>query len=143
MTNARRVLLLGFAAAVLSGGTALAGYKFYVTGIKVTLSCPGEAYYDGWDDTVTVVPWFDWCTLKIAGSSTGTALWGGYCDVFLLADGMIVKSVSMKGTRDTWFYTVGQTYHCGAFKAANTNVGFTDAYGVDVGLGMNSATLWG
>ncbi|MBN2452063.1 MAG: hypothetical protein JXR77_16875 [Lentisphaeria bacterium] len=143
MRTARGTLMAMVAAAMLFGSGAMAGYNFYVTGIKVSISCPGEAYYDGWDDTVTVSPWFDWCTIKVTGTTTGTAIWGGYCDVFILADGTIVKSISMKGTRDTWFYTVGQTYHCDAFKVSNTNVGFTDGYGVDVGLGMNSATLWG
>ncbi len=141
MRRAWQAALVGVLAAVVWSGTAMGGATFLVTGIKVGISCPGDAWYDGSDDTVTVQPWFDFCTVKITGSTLGTAIRGPYCDVFIWADDIMVKAIAMKGTEATWFYTTGQTYDCYSFKGTYTNAGNTDAYGVDVGLGMYTSGM--
>jgi|GEM_PF-2804657 len=141
MKSMWKALVVAAAVSMFTAGTALAGYTFNVTGVTVGMSCPGDAYYDGGDDSVTVEPYFDWCTLKVTCTPLGTAIWGWYADVFILADDTIVKGIAMKGTNNTWFYTVGQTYDCLTLKGAYTNIGDTDAYGTDVGLGMDTSTM--
>jgi hypothetical protein len=140
MTCSWKALVVVAVAATLCSGPALAGIKFNVRGVNVSLSCPGDASYDEGDGTVTIEPGFDWCAIKVAMTPLGTAVNGAACDVFILATGKAVDSISVKGSWETWFYVTGQTYHCTSLKVSQTNIGWTLTYGPDVGLGMTSAT---
>jgi hypothetical protein len=139
MRNSWKVWLAATLLALLSGSTAMAASTFDVAGIKVSLSGPGNAYYDGEDGTLTVQTEFDWCSVRIAATPLAADVWGGYADVFLWADEVSLRSVTMKGTTDTWLYAVGQMDYCQSFRGVYANSGYTDAYGPDVGLGMTTA----
>jgi hypothetical protein len=147
MKTTVKAMVFGVLAMVLLGSaTMAASYNATVTGMKVYISSAGRAYWDSEDDTVTVQPYLDGCTIRVNTTTQGTSIWGTYCDLFIYADDVIVKSLSVTGTKNkTSFWVTGQTYDCRSFTSSYAHIGGTDYYGDDYGLGMESATIayWG
>jgi len=125
---------------VLLGINTWAASTIWVGGIKVTVSPFGSAYYDAGDDTLTVAPGTDWCTIKVVATPAASIFWGGYCDVYINATGYNVNKIQLTATPSTTFWVTGQTWYTSKFQSLLAICGNTDTYGLTVGLGANTAT---
>lgn len=137
---------LGIAIAVicfllLSAARSEASYKTVIGGITVSYSGYAVAYYDSYDDTLTVEIDSSGGSLNISVGSTATNSWGGYVDVFIDAGGVVMKSMSIKGSPACTPYVCGNIYYVDKFSMSLGVIGGTDTYGRDVGLGMTSTYI--
>src|SRR5437667_2180457 len=115
-----------------------AGYKNVIGGITVTYSGDGaEAYYDPNDGTLTISVTESGGSLKVTAGPEAPATWGGYADVYILADNAVFKSIAFKGSPSVLLYLTGQVFYVGKFSLTYGVVGSTDSY-PDQGVGMVS-----
>jgi hypothetical protein len=130
-------LMLGSASRSLA-----AGYKAVIDGITVSYSLPGAtAYYDPDDNTLTVYVTQSGGSLNVTVGPTAFSIWGNSVDIYILANGMSFKSISIKGTPSCWPFICGDIYYTGKFALLNGVIGNTITYGPDFGLGAASTAI--
>ena len=112
-----------------------AAYQATVGDIKVKYTKGGcLAYYDYFDDTLTIQVWEDGGILTVTAGRNAPAYWGWYCDIFIWADLARIKKMNFKGRRDFSLYICGVVEYALMFNAKYCIVGNTDFYGMDAGL---------
>jgi len=144
----KRLTLTRYVAAALVGAVLLAALStaearsLTVMGIKVSYNRePWDVYYDGFDDTLTIIIGYaaDGGNLKVAATKEAPLYWGWYCDVYVWADYAEIKNMSFKGIHrrgvsEFMLFICGFVDHARGLKVTSGCVGFTDYYGPDFGL---------
>jgi hypothetical protein len=116
-----------------------ASYKASVGGVNVSYSGDSaEAYYDAFDDTLTIVVSGTGGSLNVTVTADANANWGSYVDIYIAGDSANLKSITIKGNATCVPFLCGQVGYVTKFTLQGGVVGNTDYYGLDFGLGNYS-----